>query len=104
MIKKLILSPGDVGDSTMEGKDVELAIKLGQGNPGALSAIYSIDFKYFSVLERLDIRGSRLWCLYKVCHKKPKEMEAMLDKLEKDGDVKMAVEGKKSLMEYLRTI
>jgi hypothetical protein len=101
---KIDLESGDVGNSIMEGKDVELAVKLGQGNPGALSAIYFIDFKYLSVLERLNIRGSRLWCLYKVCHKEPKEMEAMLDKLEKDGDVKMAVEGKKSLMEYLRTI
>ena len=83
--------------------DTATLMKISQGNPGALSALYFLDRKYFPILEELNIIGCKIWLLYKVCDKEIKQMETLLDKLEKDGDVEMSISGKNSVMEYLNS-
>mgnify|MGYP001070916137 CR=1 FL=1 len=84
--------------------DIDTLMKISQGNAGALSALYFLDLKYFPILEELNIVGCKIWMLYKdVCDKEIKQMEELLDKLEKDGDVEMSIRGKNSVMEYLNS-
>jgi len=84
--------------------DIDTLMKISQGNPGALSALYFLDLKYFPILEELNIVGCKIWMLYKdVCDKEINQMEELLDKLEKDGDVEMSIRGKNSVMEYLNS-
>jgi len=84
--------------------DIDTLMKISQGNPGALGALYFIDLKYFPILEELNIVGCKIWMLYKdVCDKEINQMEELLDKLEKDGDVEMSIRGKNSVMEYLNS-
>ena len=83
--------------------DINTLMKLSQGNPGALSALYFLDHKYFPILEEFGIVGCKIWLLYKVCDKEIKQMEELLDKLKQDGDVVMSIGGKNSVMEHLNS-
>lgn len=82
-------------------------LKLGQGNPGALTILSQLANAsvYIDILEKLDIKSYKIWMLYKdVCGEDIEKTKELLVKLDQDNTFEQLIirtNEVQSVMKYL---